>query len=108
MRRLERSQQTRALDGAWIILRLDGRGFSKLTEAHFAKPFDPHFKEAMTLATLATAQDFNAVLAYTQSDEISLLLHKDTQLFDRRVEKLTTLSASLASVTFALKTQHPA
>lgn len=107
MRRLELFQQTRALDGAWIILRLDGRGFSKLTEAHFKKPFDPHFKEAMTLATIATAQDFNATLAYTQSDEISLLLHQDTQLFDRRVEKLTTLSASLASVTFALKTQLP-
>lgn len=107
MRRLELFQQTRALDSAWIILRLDGRGFSKLTEAHFEKPFDPRFKEAMTIAALATAQDLNAKLVYTQSDELSLLLPQDTQLFDRRVEKLTTLAASLASVSFALHTQLP-
>lgn len=26
--------------GEWTVIRVDGRGFSRLTEAHFDKPFD--------------------------------------------------------------------
>jgi tRNA(His) 5'-end guanylyltransferase len=36
----------------WTVLRVDGRGFSKLTEASYTKPFDEKFADHM-LATAA-------------------------------------------------------
>jgi tRNA(His) 5'-end guanylyltransferase len=47
MRALEVFHSLRLLPGAWVILRLDGRGFSRFTEARFEKPFDVRFHELM-------------------------------------------------------------
>src|SRR5262245_28344970 len=43
MRRLEWFHSLRVPEGAWTILRLDGRGFSGFTEARCEKPFDERF-----------------------------------------------------------------
>ncbi|MGZ6390495.1 MAG: tRNA(His) guanylyltransferase Thg1 family protein, partial [Ktedonobacterales bacterium] len=48
MRELEYFHQLRALPGAWIVLRLDGRGFSRFTASRFEKPFDPTLHSLMT------------------------------------------------------------
>ena len=47
MRALEWFHSLRALPGAWLILRVDGRGFSRLTKEGFEKPFDDRFHTLM-------------------------------------------------------------
>ena len=83
---------------AWPVIRVDGRSFSKFTEK-MNKPFDPEFHDAMTGVAQKLLVDLNGLYAYTESDEISILLSKDTDLFDREVEKLVSVSAALAAST---------
>jgi tRNA(His) guanylyltransferase len=83
-----------------IILRLDGHAFSKFT-APFHRPFDPRIHAAM----LATCSDLlrhfpTATVAYTQSDEITLIFPSGVQAFNERVQKLASLAASFCSVGF--------
>lgn len=50
----------------------------------------------------AVLEEFQGLYAYTESDEISVLLPRDWALFDRELEKTISLSAGLASATFSL------
>ena len=59
-----------------------------LTERLVEKPFDRTFHEWMTKAAEGLLITLHAVCAYTESDEISVLLPRDTELFDREVERL--------------------
>jgi len=102
MRALEYFHDLRGLPGAWPVLRLDGRSFSRFTESQFDKPFDIRFHELMCRTTEALVTELGAAYGYTESDEISLLLPRDTDLFDRSVEKLVSVSASIAGGTFSL------
>ncbi|WP_337175832.1 tRNA(His) guanylyltransferase Thg1 family protein [Paludisphaera sp.] len=86
---------------AWVILRVDGHGFSRLTERRFGKPFDPTFHAHMVAVATALLERFQGVFAYTESDEVSVLLPRDWDMFDREVEKAVSLSAGLASAAFA-------
>ena len=47
MRDIENAREGELPGNAYIIARLDGRGFSKLTKAHFKKPFDEQFHKLM-------------------------------------------------------------
>jgi tRNA(His) 5'-end guanylyltransferase len=47
--------------------------------------------------------ELNGVFAYTESDEASVLLRPDVELFNREVEKLVSISAGIASAAFSLK-----
>lgn len=105
MRELEYFHHLRALPGAWIVLRLDGRGFSRFTASRFAKPFDPALHALMVQTTQALLQELHGIYAYTESDEISVLLGPEYALFDREVEKLVSISASIAAATFTLAAQ---
>jgi tRNA(His) guanylyltransferase len=107
MRALEWFHSIRFPAGSWVILRLDGRGFSRFTESRFEKPFDARFHECMTKAAQAVFEEFQALYAYTESDEISLLLPRDCDLFDRELEKTISLSASVASGVFSLACGTP-
>jgi len=91
--------QTLPLDKS-IILRLDGHGFSRFT-SHFARPFDERIHTAM-ISTCADLLHFfpRATVAYTQSDEITLVFPEGVQSFNERVQKLCSLSASYCSVRF--------
>ncbi|MBL9147328.1 MAG: tRNA 5'-guanylyltransferase [Phycisphaerae bacterium] len=100
MRQLEWFHGLRALTGTWPILRVDGRSFSRLTAASFDKPFDARFHELMTLTATALLEALHGVYAYTESDEISVLLPSDSGIFDRELEKLVSVSAGVASATF--------
>lgn len=88
-----------------VIIRLDGRSFHTFTRG-FKKPFDDILIDTMQQTALYMCQNVqNCVLAYTQSDEISLLLidykNLDTQpWFDNRIQKIVSTSAALASITF--------
>ena len=102
MRALEYFHDLRVLPGTWPVLRVDGRSFSRLTEAGFEKPFDPRFHELMCRTTETLVTELGAVYGYTESDEISLLLPRTSELFDRSVEKLVSIAASIAGGTFSL------
>lgn len=96
------------LPGAWAILRVDGRTFSRFTEQRFDKPFDPRFAQLMTDTAEAILTEFNGRYAYTESDEISVLLDPSCDLFGRSVEKLVSISAGIASATFTHNAGTPA
>ena len=90
-----------------VILRLDGNSFSRLTSREaFDKPFDDVFAETMDAAAVAVLEYCSgAQVAYSQSDEISILLRNDqsndTEPFlANRIQKLTSLCAAKASVAF--------
>ncbi len=105
MRKLEIFHSLRVLPGAWIVLRVDGRGFSKFTQNRFKKPFDPLFHQAMVEAAQRLLVEFHGLYAYTESDEISLLLPRECGLFDREVEKLVSVSSGLISASLSLAFQ---
>jgi len=57
-----------------VIIRLDGNNFSKWTKG-LEKPFDKKLTQLMTETTQFLVQETNAVVGYTQSDEITLILY---------------------------------
>jgi tRNA(His) 5'-end guanylyltransferase len=87
---------------AFIIVRVDGRSFSRLTERLTEKPFDSGFHDKMVRTASALLESLQASYVYTESDEISALLPRETGLFDREVEKLVSISAARASATLSL------
>lgn len=110
-RRLRAGERYRALRlpaRAWIVIRLDGRGFSRLTAGRFHKPFDDDFRDLMVSAARAVFDDFRGLYACTHSDEISLAFDPHWNLFGRRLEKLVSVSAGLASAAFTQASGRPA
>jgi tRNA(His) 5'-end guanylyltransferase len=89
-----------------VIMRLDGKAFHTLTR-NCVKPFDEFLSDAMiSAAKVVMNEAMGAKLAYIQSDEISILLTDydtlDTESwFDNNIQKLSSISASLASVEFS-------
>jgi tRNA(His) guanylyltransferase len=87
------------------IVRLDGRAFHTLTRG-LNKPFDYDFSNTMLCtASYLCAEIQGAKCAYVQSDEISILLTDYDKLttdawFDYNVQKMTSVSAGLASAYF--------
>jgi tRNA(His) guanylyltransferase len=108
MRALEYFHSLRVLPGAWIVIRVDGHGFSRFTATGFEKPFDPRFHELMTRTAGALLDGLGGLYAYTESDEISVLVPRAWDLFSREVEKIVSLSAGLASATFTHGAGTPA
>lgn len=101
MRRLECYHALEVLPGAHIVIRVDGRSFTKLTR-NMEHPFDEGFHQCMVETATALLVELGGLYAFTESDEISVLLPGDTDLFGREVEKLVSISAGVASSTFSL------
>jgi len=99
MRRHELSLDETVPSCEWIVLRLDGRGFTKLTKEalDFKRPFDKRFHAAMqrTCEHLLTS-GAKISLCYTQSDEISLLLNTENVPFNGKTRKLNSVFAGEA------------
>lgn len=82
------------------IVRIDGKNFHSYTKG-FMKPLDTRIKEAMLQTTKHLVEETNAVIGYTQSDEITLILPDDRPiLFDGRIFKLVSYLASFATMVF--------
>lgn len=87
------------------IIRLDGKSFSRWTKG-LVKPFDEGLIEDMQEVTKFLCENIQgAKCGYTQSDEITILLTDydslDTSMwFDGNVQKITSISASLATAKF--------
>jgi tRNA(His) 5'-end guanylyltransferase len=108
MREGEVFHSLRAPPGMWIVIRVDGRSFSRLTEERYEKPFDPAFHGCMTTAATGLIEELQLPYAYTESDEISVVAPPSWSLFDREVEKLASVSAGIASAAFTHAAGQPA
>lgn len=98
MRALESYHFTKFPANTSVIIRIDGRSFSNFTEKmNFKKPFDPAFSGHMINTTKALVDEFQATFAFTESDEISLLLPPTWSLFDRELEKVVSVTAAAAA-----------
>ncbi|QIW98278.1 hypothetical protein AMS68_003796 [Peltaster fructicola] len=89
----------------WIVVRIDGRGFSKLTRKYdFKKPNDDRGLSLMNAAALEVCRSIvDIVIAYGQSDEYSFVLHESTSLFDRRAAKLATTIATAFTAEYCMQ-----
>ena len=109
MKQYESSTESRIIPRLPIVVRLDGRSFSKFTKG-MARPFDNNFRQAMVEVTKYLVEQTNAKIGYTQSDEITLVMYAEnvqtgSVIFDGRVQKITSNFASMASVKFLLEMQ---
>ncbi|MEO0533745.1 MAG: tRNA(His) guanylyltransferase Thg1 family protein [Cyanobacteria bacterium P01_A01_bin.123] len=100
MRELEYFHNQRLLPGTWVVIRVDGRSFSRFTESRFEKPFDLKFHDFMVQTAQSLLTEMQGIYAYTESDEISVLFPLNWDFFDRSLEKIVSISASIASATF--------
>ena len=96
-----------------LILRLDGRAFHTFTKTGIARPFDKALATVMMATATAVLKEFNATLAYTQSDEITVVIvptldrEGRTQLpFAGRLQKLITTAAAVATRSFVIAVQE--
>ena len=107
MRQYEKSLDQVITDGNYIVARLDGRSFTRLTKetVGFEAPFDEKFRDLMvgTVKYLMENSGFRIAYGYTESDEISLLFNKDDASFGRKVRKINTTLAGEASAYFSMK-----
>lgn len=93
------------LPGMYMVARIDGRNFTRLTkDVHkFKAPFDERFRDYMieTVEHLMNC-GFNVIYGYTESDEISILFHPDENVFGRKLRKYNSVLAGEASAKFSL------
>lgn len=89
------------------VIRLDGCHFHTwIKQAKLSKPFDDRMCNAMQKAALALCESIpGCIMAYVQSDEISLVLRpgesKDwSPWYGNKVQKLCSVSASVCAVAF--------
>jgi tRNA(His) guanylyltransferase len=111
MRVYETVRDQSALPGVYLVARIDGRSFTRLTKdtMDFKRPFDERFRDAM-VATVEHLMScgFRVLYGYTQSDEISLLFGRDENSFGRSIRKWISILAGEASGTFSVRLGHPA
>jgi tRNA(His) guanylyltransferase len=105
LRVFETAHDLCVLPGLFMVARIDGRNFTRLTkETHqFEAPFDARFRDYM-ISTVEHLMNcgFRVIYGYTQSDEISLLFHRDEENFSRKLRKLNSILAGEASAKLSL------
>lgn len=105
MKTFESVSKTFLMKKVPVMIRLDGKAFHTLTR-HANKPFDTRLMDAMSDSVEYLIKNIQGCkVAYTQSDEVSLLLtdYETIQTgcwFEYNVQKLASVSASLMSVAF--------
>lgn len=87
-----------------VCVRLDGKGFSKYTK-NFQRPYDKRMSDLMVDTTKFLVEESNALIGYTQSDEISLVYYNsnapESQIFfDGKIQKITSVLASMCTAYF--------
>lgn len=108
MRVYETAHDHCVLPGVYMVARIDGRCFSTLTKEtlDFEAPYDERFRDFMidTIKHLMKC-GFRVRFAYSQSDEINLLLDINETAFSRKLRKYNSVLAAEASAVFSLKLQ---
>lgn len=90
-----------------VVIRLDGCAFHTwVKRAGCVKPFDQRMIDAMQVTANELCKSIqSAVMAYVQSDEITVVLRNDQSensdpWFGNRIQKLCSISASMAGCFF--------
>ena len=93
-----------ALLDTYMVVRLDGRGFTKMCDLHdFEKPNDKRAIDLMNSAAKVVMQEFEEIfLSYGQSDEYSFIFKREAELFERRKEKIISCLTSLFTSAYVL------
>lgn len=105
MKEYEGVSKTRLTKRIPVAIRIDGCHFHSFLRG-WIKPFDPLVQRAMEHTALELCNNIQgAVFGYTQSDEITLILCDYQTLetsawFDNEVQKICSVSASMASMFF--------
>ncbi len=106
MRVYEESLDQVLLPELYLVARLDGNRFTRLTKevCQFEAPFDERFRNMM-VHTVRALMDygFRVIYGFTESDEISLLFHPAENTFGRKVRKYNSILAGVASAAFSLE-----
>jgi Uncharacterized conserved protein len=106
MRVYEQSLDQVLLPDLYLVARLDGNRFTRLTKdiCKFEAPFDERFRDMMVETVKALmSYGFRVVYGFTESDEISLLFHPEVNDFGRKVRKYNSLLAGVASAAFSMQ-----
>ncbi|KAI1459490.1 tRNA guanylyltransferase [Annulohypoxylon moriforme] len=84
------------LPNTWVVVRIDGRGFTKLcAKYNFEKPNDRRALDLMNAAAKAVVSEIHDItIAYGVSDEYSFVFHKSCTLFERRSSKIVSTIVS--------------
>lgn len=106
MKALEAVEAGRRFErGAIVLARIDGRSFSQWTR-DLPRPFDARLSALMVDTARALVHETGARFGYTQSDEITLVLHAEGEgsmlWFDGRVQKTVSQLAAYATGVFNL------
>lgn len=107
MKGYEKVPQQRLMSKAPVVIRLDGKDFHTYTRG-CDKPFDEdlHVVRQGVLEYLCNNIQ-GCIFGYSQSDEISLVMkdwdtYNTSALFDNKIQKLCSVSASMATAEWAL------
>lgn len=101
----EEIPKTRLMRRTPVIIRIDGKAFHTFTRG-FKRPFDDVLIKTMQETAKYLYENIQGCqLAYTQSDEISLLLidyqrFETSAWFDYEIQKMCSISASMATMAF--------
>jgi tRNA(His) guanylyltransferase len=93
----------RLLPQTWLVVRVDGNSFSKLTQEHaFVKPNDERGLRLMNRCATAVMEMLgdDIACAYGQSDEFSFVIAPRSNVLRRRSAKLSTQIVSLFAASF--------
>lgn len=101
----EEIPKTRLMRRCPVVIRIDGKAFHTFTRG-FKRPFDDVLIKTMQETAKYLCENIQGChLAYTQSDEISLLLidyqrFETSAWFDYEIQKMCSISASMATMVF--------
>lgn len=86
----------------YIVIRIDGQNFHRFASVHqYNKPNDTYGLQLMNYCALSLMKLYSdIIISYGISDEYSFVLHKSTQLYQRRKNKLSSIFASNFTATF--------
>lgn len=103
MKEYEALTESRLMPLLPTLARVDGRSFHTFTRG-MERPYDPRMARAMVETAQWLAQETNACMTYTQSDEITLVWYatdpKSQIWFDGRHSKMVSQIAALATLRF--------
>jgi tRNA(His) guanylyltransferase len=111
MRVFETAHDYCYLPQQYLVARIDGRSFTKLTKElyKFEAPFDERFRDYMVeTAKHLMNCGFKVTYGFTESDEISLLFKFNEDTFTRKNRKFLSILAGEASGKFSSLLGGPA
>ncbi|GAV51954.1 hypothetical protein ZYGR_0AF04260 [Zygosaccharomyces rouxii] len=86
------------LPETYIVVRIDGKKFHEFSNYYgFEKPNDTRALKLMNACAKNVVLQYRSevILAYGESDEYSFILRSDTALYNRRIDKISSLFVSL-------------